>query len=48
MSKLNKLKLVKGMLDLKYHLDTLYGACQKAKLLKPSLNLKILSRPLDL
>jgi len=35
-SKLGKLKLVKGLPKLNYHLDALYGACQKGKIVKTS------------
>jgi len=39
-SKLRKLKLFKGLSDLKYHSDTLCGACQKGKVSKNSFKLK--------
>jgi len=50
-SKLSKLQLVKGLLDIDYHSDALCGACQKWKIMKSSLKTKDIvstSRPLEL
>ena len=38
--KLSKLKFVKGLPNLKYHSDVLYGACQKGKIVKNSFKSK--------
>lgn len=50
-SKLSKLKLVKGLPNLDYHSDSLYGACQVGKINKTSFkskNIVSTSRPLEL
>jgi len=50
-SKFSKLKLVKGLLELKHHLDAHYGACQHGEIAKTSFKTKnILSTfsPLEL
>jgi len=50
-SKLSKLQLVKGLPNIYYHLDALYGACQKGKIVKSSFKSKDIfstSRPLEL
>ena len=50
-SKLSKLQLVSGVPDIDYDLDTLYGACQKGKIVKSSFKSKDIvstSRPLEL
>jgi len=39
-SKLSKLQLVKGLLDITYHSDALCGTCQKGKNIKSSLKTK--------
>lgn len=46
-SKLSKLKLVKGLPDLDYHSDALGGTCQIGNIYKTSFKLKSLSQPLD-
>lgn len=50
-SKLRKLQLVKGIPDLDYHSDALYGACQVGNIIKTyfkSKNVVSTSRPLEL
>jgi len=50
-SKLSKLQLVKGLPDIDYHSDALFGACQKGKIVKTSFKSKDIvstSRPLEL
>ena len=50
-SKLKKLKLVKGLPDFEYHSDALCGACQLGKIIKSSFKSKntvSTSRPLEL
>jgi len=50
-SKLSKLKLVKGLPNIDYHSDALCGACQKGKTVKSSFKAKDIvstSRPLEL
>jgi len=50
-SKLSKLKLVKGLPDIDYHSDALCGACQKGKIVKSSFKAKDIvstSRTLEL
>jgi len=39
-SKLIKLQLVKGLLNIDYHLDALCGTCQKRKIVKSSFKTK--------
>jgi len=49
--KLSKLQLVRGLPDIDYHSDALFGACQKGKIVKSSFKIKnIIStcRPLEL
>jgi len=41
-SKLSKLQLVKGLPDIDYHSDALYGACQKGKIVSTSIPLELL------
>jgi len=50
-SKLSKLQLVRGLLDIDYHSDALYDAFQKGKIVKSSFKTKDIvstSRPLEL
>ena len=50
-SELSKLQLVRGLPDIDYHSDALYGACQKGKIVKTSFKSKDIvstSRPLEL
>jgi len=50
-SKLSKLQLVKGLPNIDYHSDALYGACQRGKIVKSSFKAKDIvstSRPLEL
>jgi len=50
-SKLSKLQLVKGLPNIDYHSNALYGACQKRKIVKSSFKTKDIvstSRPLEL
>jgi hypothetical protein len=50
-SKLSKLKLVRGLPDIDYYSDALCGACEKGKIMKPSFKSKDIvftSRPLKL
>lgn len=46
-SKIRKLKLVKGLPGLNYKSNAIYGACQIGKLSKPLLKQRTLSIPLD-
>ena len=47
-SKLSKLQLVRGLLNIDYHSDALCGACQKGKIVKSSFKTKDMSQPPDL
>jgi len=50
-SKLSKLQLVRGLLNINYHSDELCGACQKGKIVKSFFKTKDIfstSRPLEL